>query len=190
MSSENAHTWNPDRTYNVKNNIDAQGKEWKIYKMRQQGLYYARPTPDRQDAVLPKILSGRFTKSELCQRSINTYLNQSWDASELAQVKATRAKEAAEEQERLTAEALKNAEVVVKPSVPQEIIVEVPEVTAAEMLAEAEADAPAQTPEEKIQAAVDAENAELTSAKAAEKKPSKSQAKRKAMQKKAATKGS
>lgn len=131
----NVHQFNPDREFNLKTNTDPSGREWKIHKVPQNGLYYARPYPDREDAVLPTGLDGRFTKAELCQRAITTHLNHSWDVSELAQVKAIRAKEAKAEQDLGIAEAVKAATEAAGADLPD--VMTVSEVTA---MAEAAAD--------------------------------------------------
>lgn len=181
MSSTNANTFNPDRTYNVKNNIDPSGREWKIHKMRQQGLYYARPHPDREDAVLPKILEGRFTKSELCQRAINTYLSQSWDKSELAQVKSIRAKEAKAEQANRSEDpgALTASEMIALAEADAPKPEEVPDV--AEDMTEEQKAKVILAKEEAVAAAED-EGLPPVSIEAENKPASKSQAKRKAVQ--------
>ncbi len=174
----NAISFNPDRQYNIKENTDASGKKWNIHKTRQQGLYYARYEGFQEGNILPQGLEGRFTKPELCQKSINTYLTLSWDESEKAQVKAQRAKQAAIE---VAEEAARIAALpVIEPVLPVDgsdatdvftAAVEQGEPTAEEFIALAEADAPAVDPKVAIQAAVDAENAAAESAPVAEKAP-------------------
>lgn len=122
-----------DRKTNIENNTDAAGKQWKLYTDRQTGLAFTRPEPDRSDAVIPKILEGRFTQTVLLQTALTRYLELNWDEAELLQTKSTRKSEALKENK------------------PADLD-----------------DAAMQTPEEKIQEAVDAENAAIKAALDAE----------------------
>jgi hypothetical protein len=87
--------FNLDRELNIENNVDALAKKWTIHKSRGNALYFARPEPDREDAVIPAVMQGRWTKPVLLQEQINKYLKDSWDQAETAQLKAERVKEAA-----------------------------------------------------------------------------------------------
>ena len=86
-----------DRETNIKNNTDAAGKKWELFTDRQTGLAFTRPSPDRSDAVIPKLIEGRFTQTVLLQKAIDRYLELNWDEAELLQTKATRKSEAAKE---------------------------------------------------------------------------------------------
>jgi len=84
-----------DRETNIQNQIDAEGKKWEIKQQRGRALYFARPNPDRSDAVIPKNMGGLWTKIELLSAEINKYIKESWDKADLANVKAERKREVA-----------------------------------------------------------------------------------------------
>ena len=132
-----------DRATNIKNNTDAAGKKWEIFTDRQTGLAFTRPNPDRSDAVIPKLIEGRFTQTVLLQKAIDRYLELNWDEAELLQTKSTRKSEAAKEN-KPDVKALPAASAVVETPVGQP------------------------SAEEMIQAAVDAENEAIKAALDAE----------------------
>lgn len=84
--------FNLDRKVSMDNRVDATGKKWMIHINRATGLSYARPEPDRSDAVIPKEFSGMWTKPQMLEERIKIYLDKSWDQAELAQQKAERKK--------------------------------------------------------------------------------------------------
>ncbi len=91
--------FNLDREVALERNIDATGKKWVIHKRRSNGLLFVRPDPDRVDAVIPKPISGLWTKIVLLQNALDQYLNATWDKAEAAQKQAERKKQAAKEVE-------------------------------------------------------------------------------------------
>jgi hypothetical protein len=86
-----------DREVSIQNGVDAEGKKWVIKAQRGNGLLYARPDPDRENAVIPKDLSGLWTKIGLLQKQIGIYLDKSWNQAEEAKLKAERKAQAAKE---------------------------------------------------------------------------------------------
>jgi hypothetical protein len=91
-------TYNLDRQIAIENNVDATGKKWEIVQAgRESNLLVAIPNPFRKDFVCPKPFIGKWTSRDVLQEQITLYLNQSWDKSELIQVKNARKKEAAKE---------------------------------------------------------------------------------------------
>lgn len=89
--------FNLDREMSIKENVDANGRQWKIHINRANGLCYVRPEPDRADAVIPKAMQGLWTKPSLLQPQLSKYLADSWDQAEAANAKAERKREAARE---------------------------------------------------------------------------------------------
>jgi len=86
-----------DRQTNLKENIDDQGKKWEVKQERGRALYFARPNPDRADAVIPKNMQGQWTKVELLKTEIRKYVSESWAKADVAAAKALRTKLAAKE---------------------------------------------------------------------------------------------
>lgn len=89
--------FNLDREMNVRENIDATGKKWVIYTERGRHLFFARPEPDRADAVIPKELSGRWTKKMLLDEAIKLHVKSSWDHAEEVTARNARKAQAAKE---------------------------------------------------------------------------------------------
>jgi hypothetical protein len=145
-----------DREANIRNGIDATGRKWGIKSVRGSGMCYARPIPDREDAVIPKLIAGNWTKQSLLAPRIELYCKRSWDEADRIKLKNSRPKPV----------------VVPDPTEqPEDVISE------AAMLEAAEAEGTA-TPEEavealiedpitSIQAQIDADNAEFEARNAA-----------------------
>jgi hypothetical protein len=94
-------TFNLDRENNIKESVDAFGKQWKIHVQKGNGLCYVRPNPDREDAIIPEKLQGLWTKPSLVQPLIKAHCVASWDQAAAAKLKADRQEQAAKEQELL-----------------------------------------------------------------------------------------
>ena len=90
--------FNLDREVSIERNVDAEGRKWIIHVNRQNGLCFARPEPDRSDAVIPEVMKGLWTKPSLLQPRIQEYLNKSWDKADAANAAAERKREVAREQ--------------------------------------------------------------------------------------------
>lgn len=101
MSEE---TFNLDRQTNVEKRIDALGKKWEVHSNRGSSLCFARPNPDRSDAVIPKIMKGLWTKPSMLTEQIDQHVKTSWDEAEAAQLRAERVKIAAQENAKKEAE--------------------------------------------------------------------------------------
>ena len=84
-----------DRERNIEALVDSFGKQWKIVASKQTGLCYARPNPDREDAKIPKILEGLWTKASLLKPLITKYVTSTWDAADRADVKSERKRQVA-----------------------------------------------------------------------------------------------
>lgn len=93
-----SETFNLDRETNIKENIDATGKKWKIYTERGRHLFFTRPEPDRADAVIPESLSGRWTKRMLLDDAIKLHVVNSWDHADEVRIRNERKAQAAKEQ--------------------------------------------------------------------------------------------
>lgn len=91
--------FNLDREVSIQNKVDAEGKKWVVHVQRGNGLCYARPDPDRSDAVIPKEFQGLWTKPSLLIPKIEEYLNKSWNKAEKANLDAERKREVAREQQ-------------------------------------------------------------------------------------------
>ena len=94
MSSE---VFNLDRETNIAANVDALGKKWIIHANKQTGLCYVRPEPDREDAVIPKILRGKWTKPSIVLPLIQQYVTATWDHADKVTTDNERTKQAAKE---------------------------------------------------------------------------------------------
>lgn len=99
-----------DRHKCIAENVDALGKKWEIRHVNATSLYVARPDPDREDAVIPEEMRGKWTKPSDLQIRIDLYLERSWDKAELAKVKADRKVAALAEAKEVTTEDLPLAE--------------------------------------------------------------------------------
>lgn len=84
-----------DRQTNEANSIDSNGKKWEIKQKRGRALYFTRPNPDREDAVIPRKMRGLWTKVELLKKEIDKYISASWDQAEAATQKQVRKAHAA-----------------------------------------------------------------------------------------------
>lgn len=89
--------FNLDREVSIQNNVDAEGKKWVVHVQRSNGLCYARPEPDREDAVIPKEFQGLWTNPSKLMPKIMAYLNRTWDKAEKANLDAERKREVARE---------------------------------------------------------------------------------------------
>jgi len=89
--------FNLDRETNITNNIDAAGKKWEIFQTRGHPMYFARPNPDRSDAIIPELLVGQWTNRQLLQEKITLYVTRNWDESELVAKRNARSNQAATE---------------------------------------------------------------------------------------------
>jgi hypothetical protein len=89
--------FNLDRETNIANFIDPAGKKWEIHKKNGQALFHIRPNPDREDAVIPELLQGKWTKVVLLQEARDRYLKLAWDESELQARKNARSNELTKE---------------------------------------------------------------------------------------------
>lgn len=98
-----------NRAQHEEANVDALGKKWVIHFNRQNGLCYARPEPDRSDAIIPKEMKGLWTKAGLLETKIKAYVKESWDHAEQKRLEADRKAQAAKEQEKLRAKEAKIA---------------------------------------------------------------------------------
>jgi len=148
-------TFNLDRDTNLKARIDPTGRKWEIHGKRGSSLYRARPNPDRDDAVIPKLFAGDWTKPELLLEKIDLYLVRAWDDSDRKAEEARRTKEAAVEQAALRAEEEKAAAALGcadDPILPIEKVEEVPAVAE---------DMSTEDKEAAIMRAVEAENAAI-----------------------------
>lgn len=92
-----SEVFNLDRAQREAENIDAFGKKWKVIVNRQNGLCHARPEPDREDAVIPKVIDGQWTKPSLLLDQIKKHVTKSWDMAEAATAKAERKLQAEKE---------------------------------------------------------------------------------------------
>lgn len=99
-----SETFDLDRETNLKHNIDATGKKWVIHRQRSNGLLYVRPEPDRVDAVIPKELSGLWTKIGLLQSQLDLYLANSWEKADKAKAANERKAQAAKEAKKKVAD--------------------------------------------------------------------------------------
>lgn len=97
-----AQTFNLDRKVNIENDVDALGKKWEVHKQRGRALFIVRPNPDREDAVIPKTLSGEWTQEHILRENILTYVTSTWDQADLADVKAERKRQVALEAKETT----------------------------------------------------------------------------------------
>lgn len=86
-----------NRETNIANNIDAAGRKWVIHRNRGNGLCYIRPEPDREDAVIPNLMSGHWTQPSYLKDQLIVYLNRNWDESERIQRQSARSNEYAKE---------------------------------------------------------------------------------------------
>ena len=86
-----------DRDTNIANNIDATGKKWNIFTERGRHLFFARPEPDRADAIIPKDLQGRWTKRMLLDEAIKLHVRKSWDHADEVRIKNERKAQATKE---------------------------------------------------------------------------------------------
>ena len=91
--------YNFDRAQREAEQVDALGKKWIVKVQRQNGLCYARPEPDREDAVIPKQMQGQWTKPSLLLEQINLYIKRTWDKAEEVAAANARTAKAAKEQE-------------------------------------------------------------------------------------------
>lgn len=89
--------FNLDREQNIENNIDATGKKWNIYTEKGRHFFFARPEPDRKDAVIPELIRGRWTKKGLLEARVKRYVTESWEQADRADMKAERKREVARE---------------------------------------------------------------------------------------------
>lgn len=89
--------FNIDREEKISKNVDATGKKWVIHFNRGTSLCHVRPEPDREDAVIPKILQGRWTKPSLVEPFIKQYVTATWDKADKADKDAERKRQAARE---------------------------------------------------------------------------------------------
>jgi len=101
--------FNLDRDTNLKARIDPTGRKWEVHGKRGSSLYHARPSPDREDAVIPQLFAGDWTKVDLLLEKIDLYLVRAWDDSDRKAEEARRTKEAAIEQAALREEENKAA---------------------------------------------------------------------------------
>jgi hypothetical protein len=92
-----AEQFNLDRETNIANSVDSTNKKWEIKLQRGTSLCFARPNPDREDAIIPKEIDGRWTKPSLLRDRIKQYVTKSWDIADAANVKAERKREVAKE---------------------------------------------------------------------------------------------
>lgn len=95
MSQEQPLTIDPQE--NIKNNTDALGKKWNILYARGSGLCFTRPDPDREDAVIPERMQGRWTKPSLLQEEITRYVSDTWAKAAKVDQAQERKREAAKE---------------------------------------------------------------------------------------------
>ncbi len=89
--------FNLDREQNLKARIDPTGRKWEVHSQRGSCLFHARPNPDREDAVIPALFYGEWTKPELLLEKIDLFLVRAWDDSDRKAAEARRTKEAAAE---------------------------------------------------------------------------------------------
>ena len=119
MSNEEKFDLN--RTQNIDALVDAFGKQWTVVVNKQNGLCHARPNPDREDAIIPEVMGGQWTKPSLLIPKMRDYVVKTWDMADAKQKKMEReaqaaaeaelqAKKDAKEAERLKAEALAKLE--------------------------------------------------------------------------------
>ena len=166
--------FNLDRETNIEKNIDAAGKKWEIFQTRGHPMYFARPNPDRTDAIIPQLLEGQWTNRQLLQEKIDLYLERNWDESELTQKKNARSNQARKE-DTLDPVTLSPTELAVENATPSneqfiEVAAEVLPLLPTEMIAEVPDVAEDMTAEQKeaaIMRAVNAENAAIAAAKEA-----------------------
>lgn len=99
----------------IENNTDPLGNKWGVAHKKQTALYYIGKIvrddfdPTKEFAATPLAyptagMSGHFTKVELAEAEIRSYLNQAWDANDEKVKKAAgkeRAKKAREEEKAL-----------------------------------------------------------------------------------------
>ena len=99
--------FNLDRETNISNHIDPAGKKWEVHKRLGQALFHIRPNPDREDAIIPKEMEGKWTKPKILDEARDLYLKRMWDEAEAQAVKNARANELAKEaaKEKAAAEA-------------------------------------------------------------------------------------
>ena len=71
-----------DRENNIAANVDALGKKWKVFRNRGNGLCFTRPEPDRSDAIIPKDMSGLWTKKALLEERINKHVVDTWQLAD------------------------------------------------------------------------------------------------------------
>lgn len=86
-----------DRETNIANNIDANGKKWRIKRSKQTGMFWAEPLPYRSDYVCPKEFPGMWTKPDTLQERITLYVTRTWDMADKKKVKEERVAQAAKE---------------------------------------------------------------------------------------------
>ena len=79
-----------DRKNCIAENTDPTGKKWVVKHINATALYVARPEPDRQDAVIPAEMRGKWTQPSVIQAQIELYLGRAWDKAEAAQAKSDR----------------------------------------------------------------------------------------------------
>ena len=87
-----------DRDANLQQNIDPTGRKWAIHTKRGSNLFYARPDPDREDAVIPTLIEGHWTKITLLQERIDLFLQRTWRDSDRQAERNRRTVEAVAEQ--------------------------------------------------------------------------------------------
>lgn len=96
-----------DRQISLENSIDPTGKKWEIHGQRGSALVHVRPNPDREGAVIPKPLEGKWTSPSVLKEKIDVWLKTQWNASDKSVLKADgrkRAKSAKESLEALSKE--------------------------------------------------------------------------------------
>ena len=86
-----------DRENNIEANVDALGKKWEIHRNRGNGLCYARPNPDRSDAVIPEKMGGLWTKKVLLEEQVTKYVVDTWKVADKVLADNARKAEAAAE---------------------------------------------------------------------------------------------
>lgn len=90
--------FNLDRTVSIQNKVDAEGRKWEIHSSRQYpGLVWVRPNPDREDAIIPKQMYGKWTSKDRLSKQMDAYLETSWTKAEQAKAKLERQNQAAKE---------------------------------------------------------------------------------------------
>jgi len=83
-----------ERATAIPKNIDPTGRQWIIKFVRGSACVRAEPKPFRKGFTCPKIFEGVWTSRVKLQEQITLHLERSWDASDLAALKAQRKKDA------------------------------------------------------------------------------------------------